>query len=118
MATRFYFPLSTTTNIAPTPDAFWDYISEVTRGELAIVKGTSAITVGTQIGPWTSNTQALDRQYISQPLVIGTVFTTAQTVRGQLMVREYAGTDNVIDVFMRVRIVSYDGNTVRVALNN
>lgn len=112
MPTRLYFPASTAAPITCNADAGWNYTSEKVERALAIVKGSSAIAAGTQIGPWsnTAGQTALDRAYISVPLA-------AQTISGtfsmQLMVREYAGTDNVDQVRVVIRIVSGDGATVR-----
>lgn len=94
MPTRFYFPEATAADLTPSFDAGWEYVAEALRRKLVREKGASAITVGTQIGPWTATTttQALDRQYVSPPLKAQTI---SGTYSGQLMVREYATTDNV-----------------------
>lgn len=119
MPTRFYFPATEAAAITPTQDAGWQYVSEFVRRRLAHVKGTSAITIGTQIGPWTSNDFALDRQYISDPMNAGITFTSGSTsMSGQLMTREYATADNVNTIRWGVRVLSEDGSTVRATIRS
>jgi hypothetical protein len=115
MPTRLYFPAS---DASPLPsqafDTSWNYTSEATRTKLNNTKGVSAITIGTQIGPWTSGQKALDRQLISTRMAAGNSFTFAgATMSGQLMVREYNNGDNVTATFIVVKIISEDGSTVR-----
>lgn len=110
MATRFYFPLDTAAPVNPDFTAAWNYTSEAVRRALASSKGSSSVTAGTQVGPWTAGNYALDRQYISAPLAAQTI---SGTFKGQLMVREYADTDNVAAVLICVKVVSNDGSTVR-----
>jgi hypothetical protein len=118
MPTRFYFPASTAADVTPAFDAGWHYAGEAVRRKLVNTKGASAITVGTQIGPWTTNNQALDRQYISDGMSAGINFTLATTMKAQLMCREYNNGDNVTDFRVRIKIVSNDGSTVRCVLMN
>lgn len=112
MATRFYFPASEAAAITPSFDAGWNYNSEALRRRLAKPKGSSAIATGTQIGPWTAaqtpEHKALDRQYISDPIVGGTI---SGTCKGQLMVREYATGDNVGTTNLKVWVVKPDGTS-------
>jgi hypothetical protein len=115
MATRLYFPAS---DASPLPsqafDTSWTYTSEATRTKLNNTKGVSAITIGTQIGPWTSGQKALDRQLISTRMAAGNSFTFAgATMSGQLMVREYNNGDNASTIYFVVKIISEDGSTVR-----
>lgn len=116
MATRLYFPATEAAPVTPAYQTGWNYVSEYLSRKLANVKGTSAITVGVQIGPWTSGNMALDRQYVSAGMAAGVVFNTSTTVKGQLMVREYATADNVDRIIMGIRIVNSAGTTVQATL--
>jgi hypothetical protein len=117
MPTRLYFPLDTASPVNPGFNSGWEYVSEALRRKLADTKGSSAITVGSQIGPWTPGQDALDRQYVSTRLNAGIVFTAGVTTyKGQLMTREYNNGDNVTGIRHCVKIVSEDGSTVRVEL--
>lgn len=117
MPTRLYFPESTASPVNPSFTAGWSYNSEAVRRKLANVKGTSAITVGTQIGPFGQTQKALDRQYVSTGMAAGITFTSGSTTaKCYLMLREYAGTDNVDQTGVVIKIVSEDGSTVRATL--
>jgi hypothetical protein len=118
MATRLYFPASDAPAITPGFHADWTYTSEALRRRLAHVKGSSAITAGTQIGAWTPGQKALDRQYISTRMAAGVTFTISPggSYKCNLMVREYATADNIDRLLVGVRVVSEDGNTVRAVL--
>ncbi len=111
-ATRFYFDASTAADVTASYDAGWEYQSEAGRYKLNRTKGSSAITIGTQIGPWTAGSanQALDRQYISDPIEAQTI---SGTVKGQVMSREYNTSDNVNRMYITVKVVSNDGSSVR-----
>lgn len=115
MATRFYFPVSTASDLTPSFDAGWEDTSEALRRQLARTKGSSAITLGSQIGPWTANntTQALDRQYVSEPLAAQTI---SGTVSGQLMVREYATGDNADQSWLGIFVCNSSGSKVATLL--
>jgi hypothetical protein len=117
MATRLYFPASDAAAVTPGFHADWTYTSEALRRRLAHVKGSSAITAGTQIGPWTPGQKALDRQYVSTRMNAGIVFTSGLTTYNvNLMVREFATADNVDKLLVGVSIVSEDGLTVRAVI--
>lgn len=113
MVTRFYFPLSTGSPMSPTQDGGWNYTSELTRGWLAHVKGSSAITIGTQVGPWTATAgqKAVDRIFVSDPLFGDQ--TISGTCKGYLMVREYATTDNADQILIKLYVLQPDGSTIR-----
>lgn len=118
MATRLYFPASSTPDVTPPFDESWwgtEAVAEATTHKLNNVKGSSAITIGSRIGPGTTGYfDWLDRVYVSNQIAAGTVFTGASTtVKLQLMVREYNNNDNVNQILTRVKIVSQDGQTVR-----
>lgn len=118
MATRLYFPASEAAPVSSAFDAGWEYTSEAVSRKLANVKGSSSIAAGTQIGPWTAGQDALDRQYISTRMDAGITFTAGVTTyKGQLMAREYAGTDNVDRYRFIIKVISEDGTVVRSTLN-
>ncbi len=112
MATRFYFPASEAAAATPNFDGGWNYTSEALRRRLAKPKGSSAIAAGTQIGAWTAGQtpehMALDRQYISDPIVGGTISGTA---KGQLMVREHNNGDNVDKLICKAWVMKPDGTS-------
>lgn len=117
--TRLYFPASEASVVTPAFDGTFGTNAEVTRFKLANTKGSSAITIGTQIGPWTSASNASDRMFVSTRMDAGITFTSGSTtISGQLMVREYANTDNVDKIVLVIKVVSEDGGTVRATIRN
>jgi hypothetical protein len=104
VATRFYFPASSAASETTTPDAGWNYTSEVSRHNLAATKGSSAIAAGTLIGALsgTAGHRGVDRMYFSPALGAQTV---SGTVSMMLMTREGAGTDNIDRPWMAVFVV-------------
>lgn len=116
MATRLYFPATATPPNGLTPAyAGWNYTAEASRGSFNVTKGSSTLAIGTQIGAWTATAgqTALDRQYISPKLKAQTI---SGTFKGQIMVREFATTDNVDQLYVCVKVVSGDGTTIRSTL--
>ncbi len=119
MATRLYFPAVTAAAVSPAFDTGgWGYTSEALRRKLANTKGSSAITIGSQIGPWTAGVSqyALDRQYVSTRMDAGVVWkgvAPLTTVSMQLMCREYALSDNVSNLSTVIKVFSEDGLTER-----
>lgn len=114
MATRLYFSLTEPAPITNVSfDAGWSTTTGATRFFLSDSKSRtgSAITIGNTIS-WanTAQTKALDRQFVSRELRAQTI---SGSVSGQLMVREYAGTDNVSVIITKMSIVSGDGTVVR-----
>lgn len=113
---RLYFPESTASAVNPAFDAAWQDTDGTVRRKLAHIKGASAMTTGTRI-VWTAGQKALDRQYVSQPLAAGQTFTTALTVKMQILARQQpASTANVDQPLLGVRIVDSAGTTVRATL--
>ena len=113
MATRLFFPLTEPSEIQPAVDAGWEDTDGVLRRRLSQTKGASTLTDGTSIG-WTAGQDAIDRQYISDPMDSGISFSAA-TCKCQIMVKESALNDNVTSR-MGARILSRDGTTVRQTL--
>ena len=118
MVTRLYFPGTEPSAVNPAFDAGWEDNTEGVRRRLEDVKGADAIAAGSTITLLEDVVRdELDRQYVSDPMDAGNVFTSAvTTVQMQLMVREFAVTDNVDRGILGVRIVSEDGLTVRATL--
>ncbi len=118
MVTRFYFPATEASAVNPAFDAGWEDTSEALRRRLEDVKGVDAIAAGSTINLLEDVVRdELDRQYVSDPMAAGNTWTSGvSTFAMQLMVREFANTDNVDRGILGVRIVSQDGLTVRATL--
>ena len=118
MATRFYFRLSEAAAVTPTVRGTWDDSSEGVNRRMHTVKENSAITIGQTIDmpSATPDWRDLDRIYVSDPMDSGVAFVMADTVKMQLMVREFAANDNVDSVHIGLFIISQDGATLRATL--
>lgn len=113
--TRMFFPLDTAADVSPGFDLGWSDSTEGVRRKWVSAKGASAITVGQVVDlAAAGNTADLDRQYVSAPLAGAQ--TVSGTVKGVLMTREYAGTDNVDSITLILKVVSNDGGTLRCTL--
>jgi hypothetical protein len=111
VASRFYFPASTSADVSPAFDSGWLGTSQAVRRKLSLQKGTSAIADGTGITlPGTVNRSRLDRQYVSAPLAAQTI---SGTVKLQLLVKQSNADDNIDQLFLSIRVVSNDGSTFR-----
>jgi hypothetical protein len=110
-ATRLYFPATTAAGVSPAADSGWEDATEIERRELAHVKNSSSITIGQVVDIIVdSGDQDLDRQYVSNPMNAGIVFTTAvTTVRLVVMTREYAATDDVTMCIIGIRVANEAG---------
>jgi hypothetical protein len=113
--TRLYFSSTETAPVNPIYDASWYSTSQAGRYKLNNAKGSSAISVGSAIN--IAGYYSLDRQYVSSPMNAGIIFNSSVTITGQLMVREYANNDEVKWVMTVIKIVSEDGNIVRIQFN-
>ncbi len=89
----------------------WTSTTGALRRQLEFTKGSSAITTGSTISMLQTDF-ALDRQYVSLPLAAGSL-TAGGTVKAQLMMREFATSDNVDYAMLFVWVVSGDGTTSR-----
>lgn len=116
MPTRLYFPQTTAAPVTPSvsPDAGWNYTSEVLYRKLirAVDRADAGYATGTQVGPWTATAgqKAVDRVYVSEPLIAQTI---SGTVKGQLQVREFATTDNADQIVVAIKVVNNAGSSVR-----
>ncbi len=106
MATRLYFG-QTAATVSPAFDASWGTTAAATRFTMNHIKGTSAITEGTEIA-MASGSHGLDRQYISHPLEAGSL--TSSTLKVQLMCRQFGG-GGIEHLLGTVYVVSGDGDT-------
>lgn len=115
---KFWFPALTPSYVAHPPETPpWNFVVEGIQRHLAKTKGSSAITTGVTVGPWTATAgqKAHAATFVSQTL---TAQTISGTVSMQLMVREIAAADNVDRVPLVIKIISGDGATVRATLYN
>lgn len=112
MATRVWFPADTASPITPTIQGSWTSSGQKVDRKLANTKGTTAIAIGSTIDVTSgANNHSLDRIYVSTTL--DGAQTISGTVTGQLMVREFATTDNVNRWYVGIFVVSGDGATLR-----
>jgi plastocyanin len=115
--TRLYFSASTASSVNPSFDS-WGYTAEAGRYALLSAKGVSgeSLVLGTRIGPSATGVTQLDRQYVSEPMNTGQVFTSGSTfLKAQLQCREFNPGDNTRSG-LSMRIVSQDGTTTRATL--
>lgn len=110
MATRLYFT-QTAATVSPIFDDEWSDTGQALRRVLSPTKGSSTLTVGTQLTQWTGHRFALDRQYIT-PALQGDQLISG-SVKGQVMVREYADADDINQILVCGKVVSGDGATIR-----
>jgi hypothetical protein len=113
VATRFYFRENSAAPVSVTVDAAWeDSASPFATGTMFLT--TDGADTLTTITGFTSTTgqDRCHRQWVSEEMAAGKVFNTSVTYKCQVMVRESAANDNLVDR-IGVRIVSSDGTTVR-----
>lgn len=115
MADRIYLPSSGSAGVSPAFDAGWNDNSTADR--VLASRGTktnTSLTNKTQSALNAANRNALLRQYIL-PLDAGVVFTTSDTVKGQVRVAESNANANARSQ-LGVRIIASDNTTVRATL--
>jgi hypothetical protein len=121
MATRFYFPWATAADVSPAITGSWTVSNTAVWRKLADTKGSSTIQFASAftLGGDSVATSACERVYVSAPMAAGNVFTaTTHTFSGELMTREWGITDNADRIYVLIKIVSEDGNTVRGTIVN
>lgn len=117
MPTRLYFNYTISgAPVNPAPSGAWSSTAGAGRCVLSPYRDgvtpavstlhTRAITIGA-----TAPSTSLDRSCIT-PGLFGSQ-TISGRVSGQLMVREFANTDNVDQTWINAKVVSNDGNTIR-----
>jgi len=109
---RFYFSVTEPTAVECPLDPEWEYVLDARYRRLRYFKDESTIATGSTIGNWTPGQDAIDRQYVSDPMVADILFSPSTTVKMQLMTREAVATDEVGIAKLGLRIVSLDGQTV------
>jgi hypothetical protein len=115
--TRFWLPSDTAADVSPAING-WSESNEAVYRKLVMTKGSTAMADGQTVDMTCGSfCTEVDREYISDPLAAGIVFTQGvTTVKGALMVRYVTTTDDILGVTFRARIVSEDGTTQRVSL--
>lgn len=114
--TRFYISADTAAPVTPTVRGTWDDTSEAIDRLTRTTKEDLLFTVGQVVDSAnTGNFRDLDRIYVSAALAAQTIASTT-TVKGVVMTREYAGTDNVDSVHFGLWVVSNNGGTLRCTL--
>jgi hypothetical protein len=110
MATRFYFPAGGVAEIDPgVANSGFAETSQRTTGKLCDVKTGSPFAMGSTISIY--DTDHLDRQFVSNPITGDQ--TISGTVKGQIMVREFADNDDVDMVAIHIYVLSNDCSTLR-----
>lgn len=95
-----------------TYSGMWRNSGQASNRLLSPIKTKDAITTGTTVtGNGAAFTAVLDRQYVT-PGLLGQQLISGR-ISGQLMVREYATTDNMDRVILCGKVVSNDGRTIR-----
>lgn len=116
MARRFYFPTGDPAQVSPSFDAAWNGTASAVRRRMHTVVKTANDALGnTGVASVNPGEATLHRQYVSDPMMAGTVFDTSTTYKCYLQAFESATNDNAYPV-CGVRIVSYDGSTERATL--
>ncbi len=110
MATRVYFPNSLAAPVAPAFGTAWTHASSGERYGLTREKTDAGLVVGRTMNGSGAAMSLLDRQYVSDPLAAQSLPGTTW-VKGQLMVREFAVTDNMDEVWLRLALVDSAGTT-------
>jgi hypothetical protein len=114
-ATRFYLPSTGGTTVSPAVGGGWSGSSQKTYFRMSPTKGSTAMAAGTTInGNQSDYFSTLDRIYVSDPMAAGIVFTKGQTtVKGQVMMKYFATTDDLRAAALYMKIVDYAGTTLR-----
>ena len=118
MATRFYFSSTATPSITPNFSGSWTRNSDATRRIMSVSKDNSAMTTASTWGGTspTADQSALQRQYISNTLKTGTVFSTSDTFKCVVRCQESGSNDNINRQPIGIFIYSSDGLTLRSTL--
>lgn len=109
MLLRFYLPSSGAADVSPSFGSGWDGTASGDRLKCVTTRINSAMTrkLYPTIGAATPAEFVLNRQYVSAPLVAGTL---SGTVKGQIRCGRTAGVGTLA---VQILVVSNDGSTVR-----
>lgn len=110
MATRFYLPSTGSAAVSPAYDAGWEKTDIAARLPAVTTKTSSAMTTLSTTDGGQDNEDHLYRQYISDQIAAQTI--SAQTLEFQIRASEDDAKGDLYTA-IGVRVVSYDGNTVR-----
>lgn len=114
MATRLYLS-NLSVEITPGFEA-WQESANAVRGKM-LAATTIDPLASTGIATTTPGNTTLHRQLISDPLVAGITFTSGvSTFTCQILGRESATNDNIINRVRALKVISRDGGTVRATL--
>lgn len=119
MATRFYFSPTVIPSAGVTPAfAAWTRTTEGVRRVMKTAKPGDAMT---NLTAWANtspaaNASALFVQFTSDPLPAGIAFATTDTIKCYIRAQESATNDNVNRQPICLKVVSYDGGTIRSTL--
>jgi hypothetical protein len=119
VATRLYLAMNAVPDVSPAfnPDSAFGETNLASRQRFFRAKQAAgeALALGVRHG-WTAASSQLDRQFVSDPLIAGIVFTTGVSVmQAQIAAREFAVSDNS-RAFSALYVFSRDGGTKRVTL--
>ncbi len=112
MASRFYFPASTSADVSPSFHSSWSNTASAIRRKLGGTKGASTITPTSSIA---GTNYTLIAQFVSDALDAQTILSTV-TGSGQILVSEVAAGSNVDIIITACRLFSNDGSTLRATL--
>jgi hypothetical protein len=116
MARRFYLPIGDVPVVSPAFDTAWQATGSALRRRMNTIVKTANDSVAAQSAVASTAGQATcHRQFVSDPMNSGLVFDTSTTYKCQIQMFESAINDNAYPV-CSLRIVSYDGSTVRATL--
>jgi hypothetical protein len=109
---RAFLPSSGTPSVSPAFASIWESTGSADRMTMVLAKtGTTAATKTISV----DNQDCLFRQYVSEPLAAGCVFTAGDFIKGQIRCSE-VNTDANQTIVYSFRVYSEDGSTQRVLL--
>jgi hypothetical protein len=120
MARRFYLPEFEPAKVSVAFDSAWNVTAAPAAARRMVAAATPKKVVNdalTTTGGYTSTNgqNRLHRQYVSDPMSSGLVFDTGTTYKCYVQTLEGGATQNIVSR-LGVRIVSYDGSTVKATL--
>lgn len=114
MTSRFYYRFTTAAPVSPTFDAAWTNTTGAVRRYLAPARLAADTLTGGDARTWSAGEVRLDRQYVSDRMEAGIVFTGA-AVRSIIAVLESNADDNAFSR-LGVRVCNGDGTVIRATL--
>jgi hypothetical protein len=117
MATRFYLEASGAPAISPAFSSGWESQVSGDRVAMFTTKQATAMANKTAAGTGTSGQDIIWRQFVGEPMAIGTGFQNGDALIGQIRCREASTTNNYAMV-LGLRVFSNDGTTARAVLRS